>query len=87
MSAEMLREGQCWVLSRFYSAGTTWKRIARAFGYLAPSVVLRAMAPLNLGYRMRHHAFRTAEKARGFAAGGGREAFGASPAAAGRTPA
>lgn len=64
MSAEMLREGQCWVLSRFYSAGTTWKRIARAFGYLAPSVVLRAMAPLNLGYRMRHHEFRTAETAR-----------------------
>lgn len=67
MSAETLLKGQCWVLTRFYSAGFTWKRIARAFGYLGPSVVLRAMAPINLGYRLRHRAFQTRQKAAGFA--------------------
>jgi radical SAM superfamily enzyme YgiQ (UPF0313 family) len=66
MSAQTLLQGQNWVLSRFYSAGQTCRRIARAFGYLPPSVILRAMAPMNVGYRLRHRAFGTYEKARGF---------------------
>ena len=68
MSARTLHAGQNWVQSRFYSRGTTWRRVARAFGYLAPAVVLHALAPLNLGYRPRHRAYGTYEKGRGFVA-------------------
>jgi radical SAM superfamily enzyme YgiQ (UPF0313 family) len=59
MSTEALRAGHAWVQSRFYSRASTWRRIARAFGYLSPAVVLHAMAPLNLGYRARHRAYGT----------------------------
>jgi radical SAM superfamily enzyme YgiQ (UPF0313 family) len=37
MSAETLRAGHSWVQSRFYSRGPTWRRIARAFGWLSPA--------------------------------------------------
>jgi radical SAM superfamily enzyme YgiQ (UPF0313 family) len=63
MSPETLRAGHAWVQSRFYSRSSTWRRIVRAFGHLAPSAVLHAMAPLNLGYRARHRAFGTFEAA------------------------
>ncbi len=63
MSPATLRAGHAWVQSRFYSRAATWRRIARAFGHLAPAVVLNAMAPLNLGYRARHRAYGTFEEA------------------------
>jgi radical SAM superfamily enzyme YgiQ (UPF0313 family) len=63
MSRETLRAGHAWVQSRFYSRASTWRRIARAFGYLSPAVVLHAMAPLNIGYRARHRAYGTFEAA------------------------
>ena len=66
MSPEVLRAGQNWVQSRFYSCGRTWRRIARSFGWLSPAVVLHGLLPLNLGYRLRHRAFGTFEKGRGF---------------------
>ena len=63
MSPETLRAGHAWIQNRFYSRPSTWRRIARAFGYLSPAVVLHAMGPLNLGYRARHRAFGTFEAA------------------------
>jgi radical SAM superfamily enzyme YgiQ (UPF0313 family) len=66
MSARTLLAGQNWVQSRFYSRAATWRRVGRAFGYMPASVVLHALAPLNLGYRLRHRAYGTYDKARGF---------------------
>lgn len=66
MSPSTLLAGQNWVQSRFYSRAATWRRIARAFGTLAPAVVLHVLAPLNLGYRLRHRAYGTFEKGRAF---------------------
>lgn len=68
MSAETLYAGNAWLHSRFYSRAATWRRIWRAFGYLSPGVVARAMAPLNLGYRLRHRAVGTFDLARRFEA-------------------
>ncbi len=67
MSAEDLRQGQNWVQSRFYSWGETTRRLALALGYLPPNAMLRAVVPLNLGYRARHRSYGTFEKAEGFA--------------------
>ena len=53
MSPETLKRGTDWVLLQFYSRQAVWRRIRRAFGYLSPSIILRALAPLNLGYRRR----------------------------------
>lgn len=80
MSPEALLAGQNWVQSRFYSRRATWRRVARAFGYLAPSVVLHAIAPLNLGYRLRHRAYGTFEKGRYFRGPGLASGLGATAA-------
>ncbi|MBM3214083.1 B12-binding domain-containing radical SAM protein [Candidatus Poribacteria bacterium] len=66
MSPETLKTGMDWVSSQFYSRRRVARRLVRAFGYLPPSVVLRAIAPLNLGYRLRHRAFGTFERGRTF---------------------
>jgi radical SAM superfamily enzyme YgiQ (UPF0313 family) len=66
LSADALLRGTSWVESRFYSRSATWRRIARAFGYLKASVVLGVMAPLSLGYVLRTRAYGSQEKAWGF---------------------
>ena len=53
MSADTLRLGHDWVLSRFYSRPSVASRVLRAVGYLAPSTITTAMLPLNLSYRHR----------------------------------
>jgi len=68
MDADTLRSGLAWLQSHFYSWPSVLGRIARSLGYLGPSVVMRAMAPLNLGYRLRHRAYGTFERARCFRA-------------------
>jgi len=66
LSPEALLAGANWLESRFYSRATTWRRIARAFGYLPPSVVLGAMMPLSLGYLTRTRAYGVPVQARGY---------------------
>lgn len=68
MSAETLCAGNAWLHTRFYSRAATWRRIGRAFGYLSPAVIARAMAPLNFGYRLRHRVVGTEELAQQFEA-------------------
>ena len=64
MSAEALQAGADWVERRFYSGAATWRRIARTFGYLSPSVVLRTMLPLSVGHRQRRRAYALHEEGR-----------------------
>ena len=66
MSAKMLKTGTDWVQSHFYSRRSILRRLWHAFGYLTPWLVLRAVAPLNFGYRIRHHACGTFERGRTF---------------------
>jgi len=66
MSPEILQAGADWVQSRFYSRTSTWRRVARTFGYLAPSVVLRTMLPLSIGYRLRQRVYDTYDRGRRF---------------------
>lgn len=66
MSAKMLKAGTDWVQSHFYSRRSILRRLWHAFGYLPPWLVLKAIAPLNLSYRIRHHACGTFERGRTF---------------------
>jgi len=68
LSPEALVAGASWVESRFYSRAATWRRVARAFGYLRPSVVLGVLMPVSLGYVTRTRAYGVPERARGFPA-------------------
>jgi radical SAM superfamily enzyme YgiQ (UPF0313 family) len=53
MSRQTLQDGHDWILSRFYSRTAIARRLFRGLGYLCPSTILRATAPLNLSYRHR----------------------------------
>jgi hypothetical protein len=66
MSTDDLLRGQNWVQSQFYSWRDTSRRFLHAFGYLPSNVMLRAVVPLNLGYRLRHRRYGTFEKAEAF---------------------
>jgi radical SAM superfamily enzyme YgiQ (UPF0313 family) len=66
LSTNDLLRGQNWVQSQFYSWRDTSRRLLHAFGYIPPAVMLRAVAPLNLGYRLRHRSYGTFEKAEAF---------------------
>jgi radical SAM superfamily enzyme YgiQ (UPF0313 family) len=67
MSPRMLKAGTDWVQSHFYSRKSISRRLWRAFGYLPPWLVLKAVAPLNIGYRIRHQACGTFERGKTFA--------------------
>ena len=56
MSREDLQAGHAWVLSRFYARWPVTRRLARGFGYLAPSTIFKAVLPLNVSYRTRLRA-------------------------------
>jgi radical SAM superfamily enzyme YgiQ (UPF0313 family) len=62
MSPRMLKTGTDWVQSQFYSRKSISRRLWRAFGYLPPWLVLKAVAPLNFSYRIRHRACGTFER-------------------------
>jgi radical SAM superfamily enzyme YgiQ (UPF0313 family) len=66
MSPETLKSGVDWVLRQFYSRRSVCRRLWRAFGCLSPSIILRALAPLNLGYRRRLNACGTFDSGRRF---------------------
>jgi radical SAM superfamily enzyme YgiQ (UPF0313 family) len=53
MSQETLDNGVAWVQRHFYSRRQIARRVLRSSGYLDPSVLLRAMLPINLGYRRK----------------------------------
>lgn len=53
MSRQMLQDGHDWLLSRFYSRRAIAGRLLAELATLGPETVLRATAPLNLGYRVR----------------------------------
>jgi radical SAM superfamily enzyme YgiQ (UPF0313 family) len=53
MSAETLAGGHRWLLQQFYSRRRVARRLLASLGYLAPSTLLCASAPLNLSYRSR----------------------------------
>lgn len=64
MSAGTLKGGHDGVLTEFYSGRSMLRRMLHGFEYLSPSIILRAVAPLNIGYRSRLRANGT------FCAGG-----------------
>jgi radical SAM superfamily enzyme YgiQ (UPF0313 family) len=66
MSPRMLKAGTDWVQSHFYSRNSITRRLWHAFGYLPPWVVLKAVTPLNIGYRIRHQSCGTFERGKAF---------------------
>jgi radical SAM superfamily enzyme YgiQ (UPF0313 family) len=53
MSRETLDHGVAWVQRQFYARRRVVRRAGRSLGYLDPAVVMRAVLPLNLGYRRK----------------------------------
>jgi radical SAM superfamily enzyme YgiQ (UPF0313 family) len=56
MSAETLKSGHDWVLTQFYSRRSIVRRMLYGVGYLSPSIMIRGVVPLNIGYRSRLRA-------------------------------
>ncbi len=53
MSAQTLHLGVAWVLRQFFARRRVAQRVWRSLRYLRPATVLRAVVPVNLGYRHR----------------------------------
>jgi hypothetical protein len=53
MSAETLHLGVAWVLRQFFARRRIARRVWKSLGYLRPVTVLRAVVPVNFGYRHR----------------------------------
>lgn len=53
MSRDTLHGGVAWILREFYRRRRVGRRVWRSLGYLTPDTILRGVAPLNLGYRLR----------------------------------
>ena len=53
MSCETLHLGVAWVLRQFFSRRRVARRVWKGFHYLHSAAVLRAILPLNIGYRHR----------------------------------
>jgi hypothetical protein len=69
MSRATLRHGHDWVLARFYSQRSIWRRVAHSFGYIPLSMIVRGMVPLNLTYRYRLAANRAIRRVPDFEPG------------------
>jgi radical SAM superfamily enzyme YgiQ (UPF0313 family) len=66
MSCETLDHGVAWVQKGFYARRAIARRTWRALGYLDPGVIVRAVVPLNVGYRHKMAADGTLRKAEGY---------------------
>lgn len=68
MDAVTLDQGTAWIQKRFYSYGSISARVTKAFSYLSPETVFKAMLPLNLGWRFKlgnYGAFERGKQFRG----------------------
>jgi radical SAM superfamily enzyme YgiQ (UPF0313 family) len=57
MSTDELHNGTAWLQKQFYSYKSIARRMTLASTYLNPGIVMRAMAPLNFGYRFKLSAY------------------------------
>ncbi|GET22148.1 radical SAM superfamily enzyme YgiQ (UPF0313 family) [Prolixibacter denitrificans] len=62
MSVRELHNGTVWVQQQFYRTDRIIRRVGRASGYLHPGTVVRALLPLNLGYRHKLAAYESLQK-------------------------
>ncbi|WP_167619618.1 B12-binding domain-containing radical SAM protein [Maribellus sediminis] len=53
MSAATLHEGTAWLQREFYSYPSISRRMSKAISYLSPETLLKAVIPLNLGWRFK----------------------------------
>ena len=51
MSREMLDKGVAWVLREFHRPRRIMRRVWNCFQYLVPSLILKGILPINLGWR------------------------------------
>jgi radical SAM superfamily enzyme YgiQ (UPF0313 family) len=68
MHRETLHAGVSWVLRQFFTPGHIARRLWKGFGYLHPALTLRAVLPLNVGYRHRLVVDGNYARGEGFAA-------------------
>jgi len=64
MDPETLNYGTSWLQHQFYNYKNISRRLRKTLSYLRPNVIMRAVLPLNLGYRYRlstYGAFKIAK--------------------------
>ena len=62
MSVGELHNGTAWVQQQFYRTDRIIRRVRIASGYLRPGTIMRALLPLNLGYRHKLAAYESLQK-------------------------
>jgi radical SAM superfamily enzyme YgiQ (UPF0313 family) len=53
MNPETLHCGTAWLQQQFYSYKNITRRLGKALTYLSPNIIMRAVLPLNLGFRYK----------------------------------
>ena len=66
MSCETLHLGVAWILQQFFKRRRITQRIWKSLRYLHTATILRAMLPLNLGYRHRLTVDGTFQRGKAF---------------------
>lgn len=66
MTQKELDYGTAWVQQQFYSYKNISRRVARCSTYLSPTILLKTVIPLNLGYRTKLSGYKAFEKAKNF---------------------
>jgi len=66
MSQEQLHSGVAWLQKQFYSRRNIARRSARALRYLPVDSIIKAVLPINFGYRTKLKAYGTFQLAKQF---------------------
>jgi len=66
MDVEILDTGTAWVQQKFYSYGSISRRMTRSLSYLSPEIMLKAVLPLNLGWRFKLNRYGAFELGNSF---------------------
>ena len=66
MNSETLHYGIAWLQKQFYSYKSITQRMGKALTYLSPNIIMRAMLPLNLGYRFKLSAYGAFKMSKSF---------------------
>lgn len=66
MDSETLHSGTAWLQKQFYSKKSIARRVSKMITYLNPGIIVKAVIPMNLGYRFKLSAYGAFKLANSF---------------------